>query len=279
MYTSAPTDANASEKRKAWTVPMLADAKRDGRKLVMLTAYDAGFARTMDAAGTDLVLVGDSLGMVVQGHNSTLPVTTADIAYHTACVARGLSKALLIADLPFQSDATPERALVASTALLQAGAAMVKLEGAGHKLEVIRFLVEREIPVCAHLGLTPQSVLRLGGYKLQGRDDATATKLRSDARAVAEAGAAMMVLECMPTGLAAAITADLAIPTIGIGAGPHCDGQVLVLHDLLGVNSGHRRPKFVKDFLAEAGSVEGAFRAYADAVRSGAFPDASHSYD
>ncbi|MGO4263719.1 3-methyl-2-oxobutanoate hydroxymethyltransferase [Lysobacter sp. TAB13] len=279
MYTSAPTDATASEKRKAWTVPMLADAKRDGRKLVMLTAYDAGFARTMDAAGTDLVLVGDSLGMVVQGHNSTLPVTTADIAYHTACVARGLSKALLIADLPFQSDATPERALVASTALLQAGAAMVKLEGAGHKLEVIRFLVEREIPVCAHLGLTPQSVLRLGGYKLQGRDDATAAKLRGDARAVAEAGAAMIVLECVPTGLAAAITADLAIPTIGIGAGPHCDGQVLVLHDLLGVNSGHRRPKFVKDFLAEGGSVEGAFRTFADAVRSGAFPDASHSYD
>ncbi|MGO1071647.1 3-methyl-2-oxobutanoate hydroxymethyltransferase [Lysobacter sp. CA199] len=279
MYTSAPTDANAQEKRKAWTVPMLADAKRDGRRLVMLTAYDAGFARTMDAAGIDVVLVGDSLGMVVQGHNSTLPVATADIVYHTACVARGLSKALLVADLPFQSDATPERALDAATALLQAGAAMVKIEGAGHKLDVIRFLVEREIPVCAHLGLTPQSVLRLGGYKLQGRDDVTANKLRGDARAVAQAGAALLVLECVPTGLAGAITADLAIPTIGIGAGPHCDGQVLVLHDLLGVNSGHRRPKFVKDFLAQGGSVEGAFRAYADDVRSGAFPDASHSYD
>ncbi|MGN7918407.1 MULTISPECIES: 3-methyl-2-oxobutanoate hydroxymethyltransferase [Lysobacter] len=276
MYTSAPTDKPAA---KAWTVPMLADAKRDGRKLVMLTAYDASFARTMDAVGVELVLVGDSLGMVVQGQNSTLPVTTADMAYHTACVARGLSKALLISDLPFQSDATPERALEAATRLLQAGAAMVKLEGAGHKLEVIRFLVEREIPVCAHLGLTPQSVLRLGGYKLQGRDDATATRLRADARAVAEAGATLLVLECVPTGLAAAITADLAIPTIGIGAGPHCDGQVLVLHDLLGVNSGHRRPKFVKDFLAEGGSVAGAFQAFADAVRSGAFPDAAHSYD
>lgn len=258
---------------------MLADAKRDGRKLVMLTAYDASFARTMDAVGTDLVLVGDSLGMVVQGHNSTLPVSAADMAYHTACVARGLSKALLIADLPFASDATAERALDASTALLRAGAAMVKIEGAGHKLDIIRFLVEREIPVCAHLGLTPQSVLRLGGYKLQGRDDATAAKLRADARAVAEAGAALLVLECVPTGLAQAITAEIAIPTIGIGAGPHCDGQVLVLHDLLGVNSGHRRPKFVKDFLAEGGSVAGAFAAYGEAVRSGRFPDASHSYD
>ena len=184
MYTSAPTDI---PRKTAWTVPMLADAKREGRPLVMLTCYDAGFARTMDAVGIDLVLIGDSLGMVVQGHNSTLPVRVADIAYHTACVARGLSKALLIADLPFQSDATPERALEASTALLQAGAAMVKLEGAGHKLDVIRFLVEREIPVCAHLGLTPQSVLRLGGYKVQGREDAAAAKLREDARLVAEA--------------------------------------------------------------------------------------------
>jgi len=272
MYTSTPTD-------KPWTVPMLAQAKREGRRLVMLTAYDASFARTLDAAGTDLILVGDSLGMVVQGHHSTLPVTVGDTAYHVTCVARGLSKALLIADLPFQSDATPARALEASTTLLQAGAAMVKLEGAGHKLEVIRFLVEREIPVCAHLGLTPQSVLRLGGYKVQGRDDAAAAKLRSDARAVAEAGADLLVLECVPSALAQAVTADLDIPTIGIGAGPHCDGQVLVLHDLLGVNSGHRRPKFVKDFLAQGGSIEGAVRAFAQDVREGRFPDAQHSYD
>jgi 3-methyl-2-oxobutanoate hydroxymethyltransferase len=278
MYTSKPHEKSAQQD-KPWTVPMLADAKREGRKLVMLTAYDASFARTLDEAGTDLILVGDSLGMVVQGHNSTLPVTVADTVYHVACVARGLSKALLIADLPFQSDATPERALEAATKLLQAGAAMVKLEGAGHKLDVIRFLVEREIPVCAHLGLTPQSVLRLGGYKVQGRDDATAEKLRADARAVAEAGAALLVLECVPTGLAQVITSALAIPTIGIGAGPYCDGQVLVLHDLLGVNSGHRRPKFVKDFLAEAGTIAGAAQAYAAAVREGRFPDAAHSYD
>ena len=259
---------------------MLADAKREGRRLAMLTCYDAGFARTLDAAGIDLVLVGDSLGMVVQGHDSTLPVTVDDIAYHTACVARGLSNALLVSDLPFQADASPERALDASVRCLQAGAAMVMLEGAGpHKLEAIRHLVEREIPVCAHLGLTPQSVLRLGGFRVQGRDAAAAAKLRDDARAVADAGASLLVLECVPSPLAAAITADLAIPTIGIGAGPGCDGQVLVLHDLLGLDSGHRRPKFVKDFLAGGGSVEGAVRAFAEAVRAGAFPDASHAYD
>ena len=271
MYTANPND-------KPWTVPALGEAKRAGRRLVMLTCYDAGFARTLDANGVDLVLIGDSLGMVVQGHDSTLPVTIDDIEYHTACVARGLSRALLIADLPFQADATTERALGASTRLLQAGAGMVKLEGAGHKLDVIRFLVEREIPVCAHLGLTPQSVLRLGGYKVQGRDDAAAAAMRADARAVADAGASLLVLECVPTPVAAAITSDIAIPTIGIGAGPQCDGQVLVLHDLLGLRSGHRRPKFVKDFLAEGGSVAGAVAAFAGAVRDGSFPDADHSY-
>jgi len=257
---------------------MLADAKRDGRRLVMLTAYDASFARALDDNGVDLVLVGDSLGMVVQGHDSTLPVSVDDIVYHTACVARGLSSALLISDLPFQADATPERALDASMRCLQAGAGMVKLEGAGHKLEVIRFLGEREIPVCAHLGLTPQSVLRLGGYKVQGRDERAAAKLRDDARAVAEAGASLLVLECVPSQVAADITAAVTIPTVGIGAGPQCDGQVLVLHDLLGINSGHRRPKFVKDFLADGGSIAGAVRAFADAVRDGSFPDAAHSY-
>lgn len=271
MYTATPND-------KPWTVPALIGAKHERRKLVMLTCYDAGFARAVDASGIDLVLVGDSLGMVVQGHDSTLPVTVDDIAYHTACVARGLSRALLIADLPFLADATPERALDASMRLLQAGAEMVKLEGAGHKLDVIRFLVEREIPVCGHLGLTPQSVLRLGGYKVQGRDDVAAKKLRADANAVADAGASLLVLECVPTPVAAAITGDLVIPTIGIGAGPQCDGQVLVLHDLLGIASGHRRPKFVKDFLAEGGSVEGAMAAFAAAVRDGSFPDAEHSY-
>lgn len=264
---------------KPWTVPALAQAKRDGRRLVMLTAYDATFGRVADANGADLILIGDSLGMVVQGHDSTLPVTVEAIAYHTACVARGLSQALLISDLPYQADATPERALEAAVRFLQAGAEMVKLEGASdHKLEIIRYLAEREIPVCGHLGLTPQSVLRLGGYRVQGREEAAARKLRADALAVAKAGADLLVLECVPTSLASAITSECPIPTIGIGAGPECDGQVLVQHDMLGMDGGHRRPKFVKDFLAEGGSIAGAVRAYAEAVRNGSFPDADHSY-
>lgn len=263
--------------RPAITVPSLRQSKLSGHKLVALTAYDASFAAVMDAAGIDIVLVGDSLGMVVQGHASTLPVTVADVRYHTACVARGLRGPLLIADMPFQSDATAERALAAATGFLQAGAAMVKLEGAGPKLEIIRFLSQREIPVCAHLGLTPQSVLRLGGYKVQGREAAAAEKLRADARAIAQAGAELLVLECVPSALAEAITAESAIATIGIGAGPGCDGQVLVLHDLLGVSQG-RRPRFVKDFLADGGSVHGAIEAYAAAVRDGRFPAAEHGY-
>ena len=178
----------------------------------------------------------------------------------------------------FQADATPERALDASTRLLQAGAGMVKLEGAGPKLEVIRFLVEREIPVCAHLGLTPQAVLRMGGFKVQGREAAAADRLREEARQVAEAGAALIVLEGVPAPLAADITAASAVPTIGIGAGAHCDGQVLVLHDMLGLDSGHRRPRFVRDFLAEGGSVAGAVQAFVAAVRDGSFPAAEHSY-
>ncbi|TDK28480.1 3-methyl-2-oxobutanoate hydroxymethyltransferase [Luteimonas aestuarii] len=265
---------------KPVTVPALGDARRAGRKLAMLTAYDAGFARVFDASGVDIVLVGDSLGMVVQGEASTLPVTVDHIEYHTRAVARGLSRALLLADLPFQADATPERALDAATRLLQAGAGMVKLEGAGpHKLDAIRFLAGREIPVSAHLGLTPQSVLRFGGFKVQGREAAAAEQLRADALAVAEAGADLLVLECVPSALAADITRASPIPTIGIGAGPHCDGQVLVLHDMLGLDTGHRRPKFVKDFLVEGGSVAGAVQAYVNAVRDGSFPDAAHAYE
>ncbi|MGY0559787.1 MULTISPECIES: 3-methyl-2-oxobutanoate hydroxymethyltransferase [unclassified Luteimonas] len=260
------------------TVPDLSTARQEGRKLTMLTVYDAGFARTLDASGIDLVLVGDSLGMVVQGLDSTLPVTVDDMVYHTRCVARGLSRALLVSDLPFQADATPERALDASTRLLQAGAGMIKLEGAGHKLETISYLVEREIPVCAHLGLTPQSVLRFGGFKVQGRGETAAERLMDEARAVAEAGAALVVLEGVPADVATRITAESPIPTIGIGAGAGCDGQVLVLHDMLGLDSGQRRPKFVKDFLAEGGSVAGAVRAYVAAVRDGSFPDDAHSY-
>jgi 3-methyl-2-oxobutanoate hydroxymethyltransferase len=258
---------------------MLAQARADGRKLVMLTCYDASFARVLDDNGCDLILVGDSLGMVVQGHDSTLPVQVDDIVYHTAAVARGARRALKIADFPFGADGSPEQAHAAAVRFIQAGASMVKLEGAGHKLATIRHLVEREIPVCAHLGLTPQSVHRFGGFKVQGREDAAAARLREDALTVAEAGASLLVLEGVPAALARAITEASPVPTIGIGAGSGCDGQVLVLHDLLGLDTGHRKPKFVKDFLADAGSVAGAIRAFAEAVRAGAFPDAQHSYE
>ena len=263
---------------KRWTVPMLAEARHAGRKLVMLTCYDASFARVLDDNGTDLILIGDSLGMVVQGFDSTLPVRVDDVVYHTAAVARGAIRALKIADFPFGSDGSPLEAHAAAVRFIQAGASMVKLEGAGHKLETIRYLVDREIPVCAHLGLTPQSVHRFGGFKVQGREEATAARLREDALAVAEAGAALLVLEGVPAALAVQITAASPIPTIGIGAGAGCDGQVLVLHDLLGLDTGHRKPKFVKDFLVDGGSVAGAIRAYAEAVRDGSFPDAEHAY-
>jgi 3-methyl-2-oxobutanoate hydroxymethyltransferase len=270
--------ADTTPKLPLVTVPSLRARKAERSRLAMLTCYDASFAQCLERAGIDIVLVGDSLGMVVQGHRTTLPVTVDDMAYHTAAVARGLSRALLVADMPFQSFATPARALDAAARLVANGAAMVKLEGAGHVLETIRFLVDREIPVCAHLGLTPQSVLRLGGFKVQGRDETVAERMRADARAVVDAGAEMLVLECVPRALAAEITSDLPIPTIGIGAGPGCDGQVLVLHDLLGVTSG-RRPRFVRDFLVAGGSVEGAVRAYVEAVRNGSFPGPEHVFD
>jgi len=266
--------------RPAITVPKLRQMKAAGERIVALTAYDASFARLLDANGIDVVLVGDSLGMVVQGHDSTLPVSVDDIVYHSACVARGLRSALLIADMPFQSCATPLRALDAAIPMLAAGgASMVKIEGAGPMLEAIRFLSERDIPVCAHLGLTPQSVLRLGGYKVQGRDQAAAERLLADAEAVAAAGAELLVLECVPSALAAKVSKLLAIPTIGIGAGPSCDGQILVLHDMLGINSGHRRPRFVRNFLEHADSIAAAVQAYADAVRAGSFPGPEHGYD
>jgi 3-methyl-2-oxobutanoate hydroxymethyltransferase len=272
-------DSGKGSKRTPLTVPKLRQMKSAGEKIVALTAYDASFGRLLDAAGVDLVLVGDSLGMVLQGHASTLPVTVEDIVYHCACVARGMHAPLLVADMPFGSYATPERAFDAAHAMLAAGhASMVKLEGAGYVLDVIHFLSAREIPVCAHLGLTPQSVLRLGGFSVQGKEDRAAQKLREDARAVAEAGADLLVLECVPSALAAEITKDIGIPTIGIGAGPSCDGQILVLHDMLGIASGHRRPRFVKNFLEGRDSIEAAVRAYAQAVRDGGFPGPEHGY-
>ena len=271
-------DGAQAPKRVKWTVPLLREAKANAQKLTMLTAYDASFARAMDQQGVDMILIGDSMGMVVQGQYSTLPVTAEQIEYHTECVARGVTNTLVIADLPFQTDSDPDTALFNATRFLQAGAGMVKLEGAGFKCDVIAYLSEREIPVCAHLGLTPQSVLRLGGYKVQGRDEAAAKRVMADALAVQEAGADLLVLECVPSALAKDITAALDIPTIGIGAGPHCDGQVLVLHDMLGIDSGHRRPKFVKDFLQIGGSVAGAFAAYVEEVHEGKFPAPEHEY-
>jgi 3-methyl-2-oxobutanoate hydroxymethyltransferase len=252
--------------------------KARGEKIVMLTAYDASFAAQCDAAGIDAVLVGDSLGMVVQGRDSTLPVSVDDMVYHTAAAARGVTSALLIADMPFLSFRDADTGLRNAARLLaEGGAAMVKLEGAGYVLDVIRALAQHEIPVCAHLGLTPQSVHKFGGYRVQGKSKGAAAQLVADARAVADAGADLLVLECVPAALAKRITAEIPIPTIGIGAGADCGGQVLVLYDMLGITPG-KRPKFSRDFLAGRGSVGEAIRAYADAVRNGKFPSAEHAF-
>jgi len=260
------------------TVPRLHEYKRSGHKIVVLTAYDASFAAQCDAGGVDVVLVGDSLGMVVQGRSSTLPVTLDEMVYHTAAVARGLGSALLVADLPFMTYRDAGTALTSSARLVaEGGAAMVKLEGAGYVLDAIHALVAHDIPVCAHLGLTPQSVHRFGGYRVQGKTKSAAERLLADARAVQDAGADALVLECVPAPLAAQITGELQIPTIGIGAGAGCDGQVLVMYDMLGVTPG-KRPRFSKDFLAGQGSIAAAIKAYADAVRSGKFPAAEHSF-
>ena len=275
MYTSP----NTPIQRGKMTVPQLQQMKQKKQRIATLTAYDASFARSMDHAGIDAILVGDSLGMVIQGASNTVSVRLSDMVYHSRCVAAGLQSALLIADMPFQSYATPERALDAASALLTEGmAGMVKMEGAGFVLDSIAYLTEREIPVCAHLGLTPQSVLRLGGFKVQGRDDQTASLILEQARQVEQAGAQLLVLECMPSALAKTISEALTIPTIGIGAGPDCDGQILVCYDALGINSGHRRPRFVKDFLASAGSIDAAFEQYVMEVKSSAFPSAEHGY-
>jgi len=268
----------ASVKATPVTVPELHAKKRRGEKIVSITAYDASIAARADEAGVDFVLVGDSLGMVMQGHSSTLPVTMDQMAYHTGCVARGLQRALLVADLPFMSFRDIPTALANAARLFsECGAAMVKLEGGDWVCEVIEALVRHEMPVCAHLGLTPQSVHRLGGYRVQGKTEAAADRLRADAHAVEAAGADLLVLECVPAALAADISRELTIPTIGIGAGPDCDGQILVVYDLLGITPG-KRPRFTRDFLAGTHSVVEAMGAYAAAVRSGEFPAAEHSF-
>lgn len=266
--------------RKPVTVPGLLAMKAQGRRIVMLTAYDASFAWQLEAAGVDIALVGDSLGMVIQGHASTLPVTLEHMVYHTAAVARGLSATMLVADLPFMADRDVAHALEAGARLVgEAGAAMVKIEGAApHVLEAIAALTARAIPVCAHLGLTPQSVHKFGGFRIQGREQAAADRVLAEALAVQAAGADLLVMEGVPVELGQRITAALKIPVIGIGAGPHCDGQVLVIHDMLGITPG-KRPKFSKDFLAGRDSVGAAIAAYAEDVRSGAFPAPEHCFN
>ena len=248
-----------------------------GEKLVMLTCYDASFATLCDAAGVEILLIGDSLGMVVQGHDSTLPVTQEQMLYHVGMVARGSQRGMIVADMPFGTyQESPEQALRNAVQLMAAGAQIVKLEGGRTMLETIRFLVERGIPVCGHVGLTPQSVHQLGGYRVQGRGDA-ARGVMEDALAVQDAGACMVVLEAIPSILTTEVTERLLIPTIGIGAGPDCDGQVLVLHDMLDIYPG-RKARFVRNFMNGASSVANAVERYVRAVKDGSFPADEHSF-
>ena len=251
---------------------------QDGDKITMLTCYDASFAAVLDTAGVDTLLIGDSLGMVLQGHDSTLPVTLTDVAYHTACVARGVQRAWIIADLPFGTfQVSPGHAFESAAHLMAAGAQMVKLEGGETMVETVKFLTARGVPVCGHLGLTPQSVNTLGGYRVQGKTDAAAQRLIAEAKMLEDAGAAMLVLELMPSAVARDVTAALRIPTIGIGAGVDCGGQVLVLHDMLDIYPG-KKARFVKNFLAGAGSVQAAVEAYVREVKAQTFPSAEHTY-
>jgi len=265
------------QERKAVTVPGLMALRKNGEKIAMLTCYDASFASLMDQAGVECLLIGDSLGMVSQGHDSTLPVTVADVAYHTACVARGNQTALIVADMPFGSFGTPESAFENAVTLMRAGAQMVKIEGGSWLADTVRFLTERAVPVCAHLGLTPQSVHMFGGYKVQGKTAEAANQLKADARALQQAGASALVLETIPAALGKEVTDMLAIPTIGIGAGPDCSGQVLVMHDMLNVFPG-RKARFVKNFMEGAGSIEEAFKAYVAAVKNKTFPTTEHCF-
>ena len=263
------------------TAQALLQMKQRGEKIAVLTAYDASFTAHLEAAGVDVVLVGDSLGMVLQGHDSTLPVTMDDMIYHTRAVATSIQCALLVVDLPYQSYTTPQQTLDNAQRLVQAGAHMVKLEGGQKFFATVSYLTEAGIPVCGHLGLLPQSVKELGGYKVQGREAAAAEQMIQDAIGLEQAGASMIVLECIPRQLAKRISQAISIPTIGIGAGVDCDGQVLVLYDLLGITPG-KRPKFSKDFLADMPQGKGvadAIREYVRAVKASRFPGEEHGFD
>jgi len=256
---------------KRVTVKTIRKMKQDGEKIVSLTAYDASFARVIDEQGVDIVLIGDSLGMVMQGHDSTVPVSVDDIIYHSKSVAPQCQRALVMADLPFMSYTNPDQAIGNAARLMQEGLAqIVKLEGGEAQLDTVRHMTRHGVPVCAHLGLTPQTVHKLGGYRVQGRDEAVAKQMLSDALALQDAGADALVLECVPVDLAEQLTEELEIPTIGIGAGRVCDGQVLVLQDMIGISS--LAPKFTANFLTDGRNIPEAIKAYVDAVRSGNFP-------
>lgn len=277
MSSGAKPAAEAATTAPRVTAPGLVQRKRQRQPIVMVTAYDATFARLADESGVDVVLVGDSLGMVIQGHPHTLEVTLEHMIYHARCVRRGVQRAHLVVDLPFMSyQVSPEQALVSAGRLVQEGGAeAVKFEGG--RPETVRKIVQAGIPVMGHLGLTPQSFHEFGGFRVQGREDAAAERLRQDALALQEAGAYGMVLEGIPAALAREISGSLAIPTIGIGAGVGCDGQVLVLQDLLGLED-RWKPRFVKRYAELAEAVRGALRAYGTEVREGAFPGEAHSF-
>lgn len=250
----------------------------DGEKIAVLTCYDASFAVLLENAGVDILLVGDSLGNVLQGEESTLPVTLDDMIYHTRCVKRGSSKALIMGDMPFgTSQVSPQATFENAAALLAAGANMVKLEGGAIMAETVEFLTQRGIPVCGHIGLTPQSVHQLGGYKVQGTTDYQARQLLEDAVALEKAGASMLLMEVVPATLAEKVTRTLSIPTIGIGAGANCSAQVLVLYDMLGIYSG-KKARFMKNFMSGADSIHEAVKTYVRAVKSGEFPGPEHAF-
>ncbi|MXW06812.1 MAG: 3-methyl-2-oxobutanoate hydroxymethyltransferase [Gammaproteobacteria bacterium] len=263
------------------SITTLAKRKEKGQKFACLTAYDALFAELISSSGIEVLLVGDSLGMVLQGHDSTLPVTIEEMVYHMHCVRRGNRGSLIMADLPFMSYASANQSLESAAALMRAGAHIVKLEGGAWLAESTRLLAERGIPVCTHMGLTPQSINRLGGFRVQGRNPDQASTMLEEARVLEDSGASVLLLECVPVSLAKAITEQLQIPVIGIGAGPDTDGQIMVMHDMLGITpTTIRTPKFVKNFLPESNDgIRGAFMAYAEAVRSGSFPSAEHSFN
>lgn len=261
---------------KTTTITNLNAMKADGEKFAVITAYDYTFSRLIETAGIEVTLVGDSLGNVIQGRDSTIPVTVDEMAYHTEIVKRGNSRTLLMTDMPFMSYATENQALDNAAILMQAGAQMVKLEGGEWLAETIYMLTERGIPVCGHVGLTPQSVHKLGGYKVQGKDEEAAQQMIDEAAILEEAGADLLVVECVPSSLGRDLSAALTIPVIGIGAGPDTDAQVLVLQDMLGISQ--RLPKFSKNFLEQTDSIQDAIIAYGNDVRSGAFPAPEHCF-